>query len=201
LVQVFVRGLIIFSIRTSVAPPWLNVEEAARQGTYSNLIRQKGERACQEAKKARVFLQSMCEKSKRNALMTQNTSSDTLLATDQPTQDDLQRCLLDVSTPATSRALLKRKRGRPLQLTWSHLALGLLLCLLRGWESQLDLWRMIRFEGVGILPCLPITDQAVYKRLAQVGQQAMHACFVQGTLWLPRTTPSDNWSRSGCFRA
>lgn len=116
--------------------------------------------------------------------MLHDTCSDTILATGPTAEDDLERHLLDVCTPAASRALLKRKRGRPLQLLASHLALGLLLCLLRGWQSQLDLWRMIRFEGVGGLPCLPLSDQAVYKRLAQVGQQAMHACFVQVTLKL-----------------
>src|SRR5271165_1818263 len=93
--------------------------------------------------------------------------------------DELQSCLLTICAPPSSQEVLKRPRGRPIELTLPHLALGVLLCLLRGWQSQLDLWRCLRFEGVGNLPLLPICDQTVYNRLGTHGMQAMQACFTQ----------------------
>jgi len=64
-----------------------------------------------------------------------------------------------------------------------------LVCLLRGWESQLDLWRRLCFEGVGSWPRLAICDQTVYTRLGQHGVQAMQDCFTQVSLWVAQLAP------------
>jgi hypothetical protein len=80
--------------------------------------------------------------------MAYDTGTPLALATPQSAEEELHTRLLEITT-TTSRALLLRKRGRPLLLSAPHLAPGPLLCMLRGWQSQLDLWRMIRFEGVG----------------------------------------------------
>jgi hypothetical protein len=74
----------------------------------------------------------------------------------QPQEEELQSCLLTICPPPQDRSVLKRRRGRPVELTLPHLALGVLLCLMRGWESQLDLWRRLCFEGVGAWPRLDI---------------------------------------------
>jgi len=63
--------------------------------------------------------------------------------------EELQSCLLTICPPPSDRSVLKRRRGRPVELTLPHLALGVLLCLLGGWESQLDLWRRLCFEERG----------------------------------------------------
>jgi hypothetical protein len=101
-----------------------------------------------------------------------------------PTLHDLQNAFLAICPPATEHALLKRKRGRPVELSLPHLALGVLLCLVQGWESQLDLWRRLRFEGIGTWPCLHICDQTVYTRLGTHGMAALHTCFTQVCSWL-----------------
>jgi hypothetical protein len=98
--------------------------------------------------------------------------------------DDLQGCLLAICAPPSSREVLKRPRGRPVSLTLPHLALGVLFCMLRGWQSQLDLWRCLRFEGVGGLPRLNICDQTVYNWLGTQGMQAMGACFALVSQWV-----------------
>lgn len=101
-----------------------------------------------------------------------------------PQAEDLQSCLLAVCVPPTNHAVRKRRRGRPVALTQPHLALGLLLCLLPGWESPLDLWRRLRFEGVGAWPRLDMCDQTVSTRLGQHGMAALQACFPQVSLWV-----------------
>jgi hypothetical protein len=58
------------------------------------------------------------------------------------------------------------KRGRPTLLSWTHLCFGVLLCALSGWQSQLDLRRLLCFEGFWHWPAVPVlTDQAIYNRL------------------------------------
>jgi len=106
-----------------------------------------------------------------------------------PQAEELQSCLLTICPPPTDRSVLKRRRGRPVELTLPHLALGVLLCLLGGWESQLDLWRRLCFEGVGAWPRLDICDQTVYTRLGQHGMQAMQDCFTQVSLWVAQLAP------------
>jgi hypothetical protein len=58
-------------------------------------------------------------------------------------------------------------RGRPRILPALALWGGLLVCVLRGWSSQQALWRLLAGKGLWQFPPLPISDQAVYKRLAQ----------------------------------
>jgi len=106
-----------------------------------------------------------------------------------PTFEDLHNAFLSICPPPASQEVLKRKRGRPVELSLPHLALGVLLCLLRGWESQLDLWRALRFEGVGSWPKLAICDQTVYNRLGTSGMAALHACFTQVCYWLTQQLP------------
>jgi hypothetical protein len=106
-----------------------------------------------------------------------------------PQEEELQSCLLTICPPPQDRSVLKRRRGRPVELTLPHLALGVLLCLLGGWESQLDLWRRLCFEGVGAWPRLDICDQTVYTRLGQHGLQAMQDCFTQVSLWVAQLAP------------
>src|SRR6266702_2880978 len=76
--------------------------------------------------------------------------------------------------------------GTPLgaQLEHWHLSLAVLLCLLHGLQSQLEVWRLIAFYGVGQLPALPLSDQAVYNRLEQDGVSAFHSVFAQWSQWL-----------------
>ena len=51
-----------------------------------------------------------------------------------------------------------RPRILPAMALWA-----LLVCVLRGFESQLAVWRLISERGLWFFPRFPVTDQAVYK--------------------------------------
>lgn len=85
--------------------------------------------------------------------------------------------------PASETAMVN-KRGRPARLSTHLLASGILWCVLHGWISQLDLWRRISGFGVGSLPAIPVTDQAVYKRIDQQGTEVMLSLCAQISSWL-----------------
>jgi hypothetical protein len=56
---------------------------------------------------------------------------------------------------------------------------GLLVCVLRGMSSQLALWRLLSWEGLWAYPRFAISDQAVYKRLAEEGTAPLERLFAQ----------------------
>jgi Transposase DDE domain len=63
----------------------------------------------------------------------------------------------------------KHPRGHPLWLSAPQLWMGLLLCLLRGMQSQRDLWRLLCWEGFWHFAPVAISDQAIYNRLERDG--------------------------------
>jgi hypothetical protein len=54
---------------------------------------------------------------------------------------------------------------------------GLLVCVLRGWSSQLDLWRLLTAQRLWHYPRVAISDQAVYHRLARSGTAPLEWLF------------------------
>jgi len=70
-------------------------------------------------------------------------------------------------------------RGRPRILPALCLWVGVVVCVLRGWSSQLAVWRLLQAKGLWDYPRFPISDQAVYKRLAQGGSRPLEALFEQ----------------------
>lgn len=81
--------------------------------------------------------------------------------------------------------------GRPIVMPALALWAGLLVCVIRGFNSQLALWRLLTQKGVWNFPRLPISDQAVYKRLAQAGISGMEAFLAKVTAALrERLTPA-----------
>jgi len=76
-----------------------------------------------------------------------------------------------------------RRRGKPATLTTLHLCLGIVLCGLEGFGSQLALWRRLCLEPMGPFAPVHVVDQAVYNRLARAAG-AMRAFFepVSGVL-------------------
>ena len=69
--------------------------------------------------------------------------------------------------------------GRPRILPSLALWAGLLVCVLRGFTSQLDLWRLLNLHQLWFYPRFPIGDQAIYKRLAAGGTQPLEDLFTQ----------------------
>src|SRR5207302_4988523 len=71
----------------------------------------------------------------------------------------------------------KRRAGRPCQLVGTHLGLAILLCLLRGWTAQRDVWRTLAEGPIAGFAAVLLSDEAVYKRLAQAGVPTMMQLF------------------------
>lgn len=70
-------------------------------------------------------------------------------------------------------------RGRPRVLPSFCLWAGVIVCVLRGWGSQLAIWRMLSSKGLWDYPRFAVTDQAVYKRLEQEGEAPFKRLFEQ----------------------
>src|SRR5258708_25231558 len=71
-----------------------------------------------------------------------------------------------------------RRRGKPAALTALHLCLGIVLCGLEGFGSQLQLWRRLCLEPIGPFAPVLVVDQAIYNRLARAAG-VMRAFFEQ----------------------
>jgi hypothetical protein len=80
----------------------------------------------------------------------------------------------------------QRHPGRPRILPSLCLWAGMLMCVLQGFGSQLALWRLIADRGLWSYPRFPLSDQAIYKRLARAGTAALEQLFAQITQLLAR---------------
>jgi hypothetical protein len=78
---------------------------------------------------------------------------------------------------ALAPAPLTGGRGRPRILPAMLLWAGLVVCVLRGWTSQRALWRLVSADGLWAFPRVAVTDQAIYRRLAQDGAGVLPELF------------------------
>lgn len=92
-----------------------------------------------------------------------------------PTQEQLLTTVLTSSQSLVARG---SQRGRPASLSNLHLCLGIVLCGLRGFGSQLAFWRMLCVQPIGPFQPVQVVDQAVYNRLERAGG-LMAALFEQ----------------------
>ena len=86
----------------------------------------------------------------------------------------LQQCLEGMEVDHKDKGL-----GRPRILPAMALWGALLVCVLRGFGSQLAVWRLVSERGLWFFPRFPITDQAVYKRLHAAGTKPLEGLFEQ----------------------
>jgi hypothetical protein len=75
-------------------------------------------------------------------------------------------------------------RGRPRILPALALWGGLLVCVLRGWHDQKGLWRLLAATGLWHFTPIPVSDEAVYQRLATATPSPMAALFADLTALL-----------------
>ena len=95
--------------------------------------------------------------------------------------DRIERFLLD-AVLRLERDSVEQDRpgpGRPRILPALCLWAGLLVCVLRGFNSQLALWRLLTWQGLWFYPRFPVSDQAIYKRLAKSGTEPLERLFAQ----------------------
>jgi Transposase DDE domain len=116
--------------------------------------------------------------------MTHPTVSSLPPFSQEENRSHLERMLLDIAAQEPASVIGKRKPGRPRVLSGWHLCLGLLVCLMRGWHAQRDLWRLISFEGFGHFVPLGLSDQAIYKRLEEDGTSVHQQLFAHLSQWL-----------------
>jgi hypothetical protein len=80
--------------------------------------------------------------------------------------------------------------GRPRVLPALALWGGVLVCVLRGLGSQRAVWRLLTARGLWHYPRFALSDQAVYKRLAEDGTAPLAALFAAvGRLLADRLAP------------
>lgn len=94
--------------------------------------------------------------------------------------DELEACLCDLFQ-SQQPAPVTRSRGRPPVLAASVLWLGFLLCVLRSFTSQRSVWRLVACSGFWGRPPIPLTEAAVYQRLARAPVDALQALFTRIT--------------------
>lgn len=75
-------------------------------------------------------------------------------------------------------------RGRPRVLPALALWGGLTVCVLRGWHDQKALWRLLAGTGLWHFTPFPVSDEAVYKRLAAADPSPMADLFATLTALL-----------------
>jgi hypothetical protein len=98
----------------------------------------------------------------------------------------LAAVLHDLVPDPTAARGVGRPRILPALALWGALLVG----ILRGYASQRALWRLLSQAGLWDFPRWPISDQAVYQRLAQAGPAPMEQLFRQvSALLAERLTP------------
>jgi hypothetical protein len=102
----------------------------------------------------------------------------------------LQECIARLEPATETTGGPGRPRILPAMCLWA----GLLVCVLRGFNSQLALWRLLSREGLWYYPRFPVSDEAIYKRLATDTSQSMAGLFAQITeLLVERLEPLMEW--------
>lgn len=61
----------------------------------------------------------------------------------------------------------EKRVGRPATVSWNHLCLAIIHCFLRGWNAQLDVWRLLCSERLGPFAPVQVSDQTIYNRMEQ----------------------------------
>lgn len=109
------------------------------------------------------------------------TESAGLVLPAAPVVGDIERFLQDAlaqMSPDPAEAA-RSGPGRPRILPSLCLWAGLVVCVLRGFSSQLALWRLLTAGQFWFYPRFPVTDQAVYHRLAAAGTAPLERLFHQ----------------------
>jgi Transposase DDE domain len=101
-----------------------------------------------------------------------------------PSLDRIEAFLTDLVTALAPAPPDPAGRGRPRVLPALALWGGLLVCVLRGWASQKALWRLLAATGLWHFTPIPVSDEAVYKRLAAADPSPVAGLFTNVTALL-----------------
>lgn len=71
-----------------------------------------------------------------------------------------------------------RRLGRPLDISPMHLCLGVVVAIIQGAVSQLDVWRLICTQSIGSFLPKAVSDQTIYNNLEQCAEM-MRGLFLE----------------------
>lgn len=118
--------------------------------------------------------------------MDTQTSPNAVLSSEQgtnaPTLLDQIEGFLQESIAAMEPEFAEQPRGgagRPLVLPSLCLWSGLVVCVLRGFDSQLALWRLLSTQGLWSYPRFAVSDQAIDKRLGTANSSVLIGLFTR----------------------
>lgn len=113
--------------------------------------------------------------------MNNNHDTRTTQARTEGVISEIERFLYDmiVQMPPDPQQMARDGPGRPRVLPSMCLWAGMLVCVARGFSSQLDLWRLLSQGSFWFYPRFAVSDQAVYKRLEQEGTTPLQHLFEQ----------------------
>jgi hypothetical protein len=97
----------------------------------------------------------------------------------QPTLERIEQFLQEMIEGLEPSPSQRTGPGRPRILPALCLWAGVVVCVLRGWSSQLKVWRLLNSKGLWSYPRYAISDQAVYKRLEEGGADTLKQLFEQ----------------------
>ncbi len=75
----------------------------------------------------------------------------------------------------TEQSPAGRKKVLPALVLWS----GVIVGILRGFTTQAEIWRLVSWQGLWDYKISKVSDQAVYNRLAEKGNQTLQMLFIQ----------------------
>jgi hypothetical protein len=93
------------------------------------------------------------------------------------TLERIERFLQDLIIPLEPIQTDPVGRGRPRILPALCLWAGMIVCVLRGWSSQLTIWRLLAGKGLWHYPRFLLSDQAIYKRMEEDGEGPLQELF------------------------
>ena len=78
------------------------------------------------------------------------------------------------TTERSQQSAVGRKKILPALVLWSGVVVG----ILRGFTTQAEIWRRVSWKGLWEYPISKVSDQAVYNRLAEEGNQTLQLLFM-----------------------
>jgi DDE family transposase len=97
----------------------------------------------------------------------------------EPVVGDIETFLQEILCTLRPEEEEAPSAGRPRVLPALCLWAGLLVCVVRGFSSQLAVWRLLSVQGLWHYPRFAVSDQAIYKRLSQAGSGPLVVLFEQ----------------------